>query len=155
MSATDVTTDGRGLSGLEAMRAVRDGRLPAPGVAHLLDMRALTVEEGLVEFAIDARPEFGNPLGTVHGGITATILDSAMGCAVHTVLPAGASYTTLDLSVTYLRSVPYDGRRLTAEGRTIHVGGRVATAEGRVVDGEGRLVATATTTCLVFREPAS
>ena len=153
MSATDVVNDGPPMSGLEVMRAIRDERLPAPGVAHLLGMRVVTVDEGRVEFEIDAKPEFGNPLGTVHGGITATILDSAMGCAVHTVLPAGAAYTTLDLSVTYLRSVPYDGRRLTAEGHTIHVGGRVATAEGRVTDGEGRLVATATTTCLVFRDP--
>jgi uncharacterized protein (TIGR00369 family) len=73
-----------------------------------------------------------------------------MGCAVQTALPSGVSYTTVDLSVTYLKAVPYDGRTLRAEGRTIHVGGRVATAEGRVIDGEGRLVATATTTCLVL-----
>ena len=150
MSALDVT-DPAPMTGLEVIRAIRDQQLARPGVGSLLDMRIGAVEEGRVEFEIEARPEFGNPLGTVHGGITATILDSAMGCAVHTTLPAGASYTTLDLSITYLRSVPYDGRRLTAEGRIIHVGGRVATAEGRVVDGEGRLIATATTTCMVFR----
>ena len=150
MTALDVT-DPPAMTGLEVIRAIRDQQLARPGVGSLLDMRIGAVEEGRVEFEIEARPEFGNPLGTVHGGITATILDSAMGCAVHTTLPAGASYTTLDLSITYLRSVPYDGRRLTAEGRIIHVGGRVATAEGRVVDGEGRLIATATTTCMVFR----
>ena len=143
------------VSGLEVMRAIRNGEVERPGVGRLLDMRIVTVDEGLVEFEIDAKPEFGNPLGTVHGGITATILDSAMGCAVHTSLPPGASYTTLDLAVTYLKAVPYDGRRLTAEGRTIHVGGRVATAQGRVVDQYGTLVATATTTCMVFREKAS
>ena len=142
------------VSGLEVIEAIRDGDVERPGVARLLDMRIGAVENGRVEFEIDAKPDFGNPLGTVHGGITATVRDSAMACAVQTALPAGASYTTVDLAVTYLRAVPYDGRRLTAEGRTIHVGGRIATAEGRVVDDRGALVATATTTCMVFREAA-
>src|SRR5262245_14720395 len=86
-------------TGVELIRMVRDGRLPPPGVAVLLDMRITDVEEGRVVFEIDARPEFGNPLGTVHGGITATLLDSALGCAVQTSLPAGAPYTTLEQSV--------------------------------------------------------
>jgi uncharacterized protein (TIGR00369 family) len=138
-------------SGVELIRMVQDGRIPPPGVATLLDMRIAEVEDGRVVFELDAKPEFGNPLGTVHGGITATLLDSALGCAVQTSLPAGDSYTTLDLSVTYLRAIPYDGRLLRGEGRIVHVGGRVATAEGSVIDGEERLVATATATCMVFR----
>lgn len=138
-------------SGVELIRMVQDGRLPPPGVATLLDMRIAEVEEGRVVFELNAQPEFGNPLGTVHGGITATLLDSALGCAVQTSLPPGDSYATLDLSVTYLKAIPYDGGLLRGEGRIVHVGGRVATAEGSVVDGEGRLVATATATCMVFR----
>jgi uncharacterized protein (TIGR00369 family) len=139
-------------SGLDLIRSVQAGQIPRPGVARLLDMRMTEVEEGRVVFEIDAKPEFGNPLGTVHGGITATLLDSALGCAVQTSLPAGASYTTLDLSVTYVKAVPYDGRSLRGEGTTVHIGGRIATAEGRVTDGDGRLVATATATCMVFRD---
>jgi uncharacterized protein (TIGR00369 family) len=142
----------RAMSGLQLLEAVRDGHVARPGVGVLLDLRFPEIEEGRVVVEIDARPEFGNPLGTVHGGITATILDTAMGCAVHSTLPAVDSYTTVDLAVTYLRGVPYDGRLLRAEGRVVHLGGRLATAEGRVVDGEGRLIATATTTCMVFRD---
>jgi uncharacterized protein (TIGR00369 family) len=143
------------VGGLELLRAIRDGQSPRPGIATLLQMRMAEVEDGRVVFELETRPELGNPLGTVHGGIAATMLDSAMACAVHTKLAAGESYTTVDLSVTYLRAVPYDGRTLRAEGRVIHVGGRIATAEGRVVDSHDRLVATATTTCMVFREAAS
>jgi uncharacterized protein (TIGR00369 family) len=155
MTAAVETTGGApALSGLDLIRSVQDGRVPRPGVAALLGLRMTEVEEGRVVFEIEAKPEFGNPLGTVHGGITATLLDSALGCAVQTSLPAGASYTTLDLSVTYVKSIPYDGRVMRGEGTTVHVGGRIATAEGRVTDGEGRLVATATATCMVFRDGA-
>jgi uncharacterized protein (TIGR00369 family) len=139
------------LTGFETMQAILDGRAPRPGIAGLLGMRLVEVGEGRAAFEVNTRPDFANPLGTVHGGIAATLLDSAMGCAVHTTLPAGDGYTTVDLAVTYLRAVPFDGVALRAEGEVIHVGGRVATAEGRLVDDEGRLVATATTTCMVFR----
>jgi uncharacterized protein (TIGR00369 family) len=155
MASVPVEVDRGSASGIDLIRAVQDGRLQPPGVAVLLDMRIVEVEDGRVVFEIDARPEFGNPLGTVHGGITATLLDSALGCAVQTVLPSGATYTTLDLNVTYLRAIPYDGRVLRGEGRTVHIGRRIAKADGTVVDGEGRLVATATATCMVFREPAA
>ncbi|MFJ3492007.1 PaaI family thioesterase [Streptomyces sp. NPDC086091] len=93
---------------------------------------------------------FANPLGTVHGGIAATLLDSALGCAIHTTLPAGTSYTTLELKVNYIRAARTEGQRLTAEGTVIHTGRRTATAEGRVLDERGRLIAHATTTCLVM-----
>ena len=138
-------------SGLELLRAIRDDRAPRPGVATLLGLRLTEVEEGRVGFELEASPDFANPLGSVHGGITATLLDSAMGCAVHSTLPADVGYTTVDLAVTYLLRVPLDGRLVRAEGRIVHVGGRIATAEGRMTDSEGRLVATATTTCLILR----
>ncbi len=154
MDPAGAATDTAAMSGLELLEAIRDDRLPGPGVARLLGMRMAEVEVGRVVFELHTRAELGNPLGTVHGGITATLLDSAMGCAVQSALPAAATYTTVDLSVTYLRAVPYDGRPLRAEGRVVHVGGRIATAEGRVVDGDERLVATATTTCMIFRDSA-
>ena len=96
------------------------------------------------------RPDFTNPLGTVHGGIAATLLDSVMGCAVHSTLAPGVGYTTLELKVNYIRSARTDGRRLVGEGKVVHAGRRTATAEGRIVDERGALVAHATTTCLVL-----
>jgi uncharacterized protein (TIGR00369 family) len=146
--------DPKALGGLETLRAIRDGRTPRPGIGTLLQMRLTDVDEGRAAFELEARPELGNPLGTVHGGVAATMLDSAMGCAVHTTLAPGEAYTTVDLAVTFVRAVRYDGRTLRAEGSVVHVGGRIATAEGRVHDGDGRLVATGTTTCMVFREDA-
>ena len=102
--------------------------------------------------SLDTRPDFANVMGNVHGGICATLLDSVMGCAVHSTLPARAGYTTLELKVNYVRPVSIAGSHLLAEGTTIHVGSRTATAEGRVTDDAGRLVAHGTTTCLLFRD---
>ena len=139
-------------SGLELLEAIRDGTGPPVGVGELLDLSVVELEEGRVVFGTRTRSAFGNPLGTLHGGISATLLDSAMGCAVQSALPPGVGYTTVDLNVTYLRAVSLDGVDLRAEGRVVHLGGRVATAEGRLVaDGADRPVATATCTCLVLR----
>ena len=140
-----------GLSGLELIRAISDGTAPPPNIAQLLGMDLIEAEEGRVVFTLDTRPEFANPLGTVHGGIHATLLDSAMGCAVHTTLPAGVGYTTLELKVNYIKAITLDAGTLTCVGEVIHVGGRVATAEGRVTDSAGKLLAHATTTCMIFR----
>jgi uncharacterized protein (TIGR00369 family) len=140
-----------GLSGLELIQAMRDRKAPPPNIATLLGMEIVAAKEGEVAFTIEAKPEFSNPLGTVHGGIHATLLDSAMGCAVHTTLPAGVGYTTLELKVNYVRPITLDAGTLSCTGSVIHVGGRVATAEGRIVDSQGRLVAHATTTCMIFR----
>lgn len=137
-------------SGLERLLAVRDGRSARPGAARLLDMAMTEVEEGRVTFTAHARSDFGNPQQTLHGGITATLLDSAMTCAVMSKLPGGVGATTIDLSISYLRAVPLDGRVLVAEGRVVHVGRRLATAEGRLLDEHGRLIATATTSCMVL-----
>ncbi|MFC4907897.1 PaaI family thioesterase [Actinomadura gamaensis] len=138
-------------AGLEQLKqAINMGAETGIGVGALLGMTAETLEPGRVVFALTPDARFANPLGTVHGGILSTLLDSAMGCAVHTTLPDGASYTTLELKVNFVRAVSTEGGRLTCEGTTIHVGRRVATAEGRVVDERGRLVAHGTTTCMVF-----
>lgn len=107
------------------------------------------VEPGRVEFAVRSRPEFSNPQGMLRGGITATLLDSAMTCAVMSSLPAGVGATTVDLSVTYLRPGTLDGMQLGATGETVHVGRTVATARGTVTDARERVLATATTTCLL------
>lgn len=109
------------------------------------------LDEGRVVLSLSTKPDFANPLGSVHGGIAATLLDSALGCAVHTTLPAGVGFTTLELKVNYIRTVAVDAGRLTAEGTTIHVGRRTATAEGRVTDERGKLIAHATTTCMILR----
>jgi uncharacterized protein (TIGR00369 family) len=136
-------------AGLDQLRTLLDGRVT--GIGSLLDMTVETLEPGRVVFALRTRPDFGNPLGTLHGGVCSTLLDSAMGCAVHASLPEGAGYTTLELKVNFVRPVRLDGVRLRCEGTTVHLGGRIATTEGRVTDEEGRLVAHGTSTCMVFR----
>jgi len=146
--AADVI-DGDAPAGLVALRErFADG--PPVGVAELIGMRPEVVEAGTVTFVCEASPRFANPMGTVHGGIIATLLDSAMGCAVQTLQPEGTAYTTLSLEVKYLRPVTVDAGRLRATGTVVHAGRRQATAEGRLVDDAGRVLATATTTCLVF-----
>lgn len=136
-------------SGLDALRSRLSGGPPV-AAASLLGMRPVVVEHGTVAFACEAQPRFANPMGTVHGGIIATLLDSALACAVLSVLPSGTAYTTLGLEVKYLRSVPLDAGELVATGTVVHAGRRQATAEGRLTDRDGRLLATATTTCLVI-----
>ena len=147
MTAVDPTT----MTGLELMRWVQTER-PAdvPSIGRLLGMHVDEVEHGRVVMSLETQPDFANPLGNTHGGIAATLLDSVMGCAVHTTLDAGVGYTTLELKVNYIRTVPVDGRRLSAEGTVVHVGRRVATAEGRVLDERGKLVAHGSTTCMIL-----
>ncbi|KIA65756.1 PaaI family thioesterase [Nocardia vulneris] len=148
---SETTLDLAQLSGLELLRTAMTTPDRPPFIGDLLGMEVDLIEPGKVVFAVRTRPDFANPLGTTHGGICATLLDSVMGCAVHTTLEAGVGYTTLELKVNYIRAVPTDGQRITATGTTIHVGRSTATAEGRVVDEQGRLVAHATTTCAIFR----
>jgi uncharacterized protein (TIGR00369 family) len=109
------------------------------------------VSEGRVVFAIEPAEYHYNPLGTVHGGIAATLLDSAMGCAVQSMLPHGAGYTTLELKTNYLRAMTSRTGVVYCEGKIIHMGGRVATAEGRLTDASGKLYAHGTTTCILLR----
>lgn len=140
----------RRMSGLEQLRAVMDESGPKASIGRTLDFWPAEIEEGHVVF--EGRPSTGhlNPLRTVHGGYAATLLDSCMGCAVHTTLPAGKTYTTLELKVNYIRSLKPDSGIVRAVGDIIHSGRSTATAEGKLFDAEGRLVAHGTTTCIVM-----
>lgn len=145
------TTDFGAMSGLEVMQWVqKESPADIPSIGRLLGMRFDEVEHGRIVISLDTRPDFANPLGTVHGGIAATLLDSALGCAVHTTLPAGVGYTTLELKVNYIRAAQTNGQTLTATGTVIHAGRRTATAEGKVLDEQGKLIAHATTTCIIL-----
>ncbi len=141
----------RTMSGLDALRAMADRTLPPPPIATLMNMRITDVSEGRVVFVADPADFHYNPIGMVHGGLAATLLDSAMGCAVHSMLPAGVGYTTLEIKINYLRPMSGDTGTVRCEGTVIHLGNRIATAEARVVDATGKLYAHATTTCLILR----
>ena len=140
----------RTLSGIELLRGMLDGRYPSAPITAALGFAIVEVEKGRVVFAGVPRFDYYNPLGSVHGGWTATLLDSCMGCAVHSMLPAGRGYTTLEFKVTFIRPV-FDGSGpVRAEGTVLNVGRSAGTAEGRLVDGSGKLLAHATTTCMVL-----
>jgi uncharacterized protein (TIGR00369 family) len=138
-----------GRGGIEVLRAIEGGELPPPPVARLLGFEIEQISEGLVTFAFEPAEFHYNPLGTVHGGIVTTVLDSAMGCAVQSRLRAGLTYTTLELKVNFLRPVRVTTGRVRGEGKLVHLGGRVATAEAHLVDESGALYAHATSTCLI------
>ncbi len=140
-----------GLSGLEYLEAIGDGRLPKPPIAELLGFDGIEVAEGRAVFAGVPEEYHYNPIGLVHGGLAMTLLDSAMGCAVQTTLPAGAGYTTLEVKVNFVRPITRDTGRVRCEAEVVHRGRTVATAEGRVVaERTGKLLAHGTTTCLTF-----
>jgi len=140
----------RRLPGLEFLRAIRDGRLPPPPMAALLGFQLVEVDPGHAVFEVVPGERHYNPIGVVHGGLAMTLLDSAMGCAVQTHMPAGAGYTTLEAKTNLVRAITGDTGKLRAIGKTVHVGKRMATAEGRLEDAAGKLYAHATTTCLVL-----
>lgn len=139
------------MGGLEYLRAIARGELPAAPIADLVGFSVAEVERGRVVFECLPAEYHYNPIGTVHGGLACTLFDSAMGCAVHTELPAGVGYTTVELKVNFLRPISAETGRLLCEGKTIHVGGRIATAEARLLDDSGKLYGHATTTCMIFR----
>jgi uncharacterized protein (TIGR00369 family) len=141
----------RSLTGLEFLQKIVAGELPPPPIAALLNFELVELSEGHAVFAVEPKEYHYNPIGVVHGGLAATLLDSAMGCAVHSTLPAGAGYTTLEIKVNFVRPITADTGRVRAEAKLIHLGGRTATAEGRVIDEAGKLYAHATTTCLILR----
>ncbi len=140
-------------SGLETMQAIRDGVLPPPPIAKLVQMGISALEEGRVEFTCELDESVYNPIGVVHGGLVCTMLDTVAGCAVHTTLPARVAYTSIELKVSYLRAVHATSGPLTAIGRVVKPGRRVAFAEGEVLDAAGRTVATASSSLLVFPIP--
>jgi uncharacterized protein (TIGR00369 family) len=140
-----------GRSGLERMRAIVDRTLPPPPIARLLDFAVVEVEHGRAVFAMEPAEWMYNPIGSVHGGVAATLLDSCMGCAVHTTLPPGVAYTTTDLQVRYIRAMSVATGRVLAEGRVVHKGRRTATVEGRLfVESDETLLAHGSSGCVIL-----
>lgn len=141
-----------GLSGLEALQAIAAGRVPRPPISATMGIDGVTeVEAGRVVFHMTPGEMHYNPIGSVHGGAFATLLDSACGCAVMSMLPAGDFYTSLDLSVKFLRGMSKDTGPVQCIGTVTHIGRRTALAEARIVDANGKLYATATSSCMIFR----
>lgn len=139
-----------GKSGLQTMLAMLHGELPYPPIAQTLDFTLIAVSDGSATFQGTPLERHLNPLGTVHGGWFATLLDSALGCAVHTRMPPGRAYTTAELGVNLVRALTPQVPRVRAIGQVLHCGRQLATAEARLVGPDGTLYAHATTTCLVF-----
>ncbi|HAM26553.1 MAG TPA: aromatic compound degradation protein PaaI [Microbacteriaceae bacterium] len=138
------------MTGLEYMQSLVDGSIPPPPIVHLMQMRLVAVEVGKATFTCDPDESHYNPIGTVHGGLVCTLLDSVLGCAVQTTLPRGQGYTSLEIKVSYLRPVTATTGQLTAVGIVTKPGSRAAFAEGTVHDANGKLIATASSTLLVF-----
>jgi uncharacterized protein (TIGR00369 family) len=139
------------LAGIDYIRAIASGEMPPPPIADLLGFQIVEADEGRAVFAIEPAEWMYNPIGMVHGGIAATILDSCMGCAVHTTLPAGIGYTTTDLQVRYIRAMGESTGRVLGEGKVVHRGRRTATAEGRVFgESDEKLIAHGSTGCVIF-----
>ena len=138
------------MSGMEYLQAMLDGKFPPPPIAQTLDFTLAEIAEGRAVFACTPSEFHYNPIGVVHGGLIATLLDSALGCCVHTLLPAGASYTTLELHVNLVRPLTRETGEIRCEGNILHFGKRMATAEAKVVDRAGKLYGHGTTTCMIF-----
>lgn len=150
LTPQDVLTS---MSGLDFLRRMFAGELPHATMMAQVGLTGGSAEPGLVVFTAVPGPQHYNPIGSVHGGFTATLLDSAMGCAVQSMLPQGSLYTTLEFKITLVRPVTKDTGEVRAEGRALNVGRRVGHAEGRLTDAGGRLLAHGTSTCLVFEAP--
>ena len=142
---------GGSLTGYERLRAMQRGDIAPPPAAALLGMHLDEVEPGRTVFSMLAEEVHENPMGTMHGGIVATLVDTAMGCALSSQLPADAGFTTLELKTNFVRAITTATGRVYAEGTVVHSGGRVATTEARVHDSDGNLYAHATSTCLILR----
>jgi uncharacterized protein (TIGR00369 family) len=148
----DALTRGRDLSGLEFIHAIFDGKLPAPPITETMGFTGGTAEEGKVTFVGEAGEYLFNPIGVVHGGFALTLLDSAMGCAVHTTIAVGEAYTTLEVKVNFVRPITLETGPVRCEGTVVHRGGKIVTAEGRLIaERTGKLLAHGTTTCLVVK----
>lgn len=141
------------MSGLDFVRAIFENKLPAPPIMQNVEPFDSTAETGHVVFHSVPGFRHYNPIGSVHGGYAAILLDSAMGLAVHSALPAGTGYTTLEFKISFIKGMTQDTGPVRTEGKTLSVGRRAATAEARITDARGRLLAHATTTCLVFEIP--
>jgi uncharacterized protein (TIGR00369 family) len=138
------------MPGLQLLTAIVEGTLPAPPIQKALDFRIVEAARGYTAFVGNPRTDYYNPLGSVHGGYAAALLDSCMACAVHSTLEAGYSYATVEIKINYVRAITSDTGEVRAEGKVINAGKRIATAEGRLFDLAGRLYAHGTTTCLIL-----
>ena len=147
----EVAEQGLRLSGMEYIQAIFRGELPAPPISELMGFRGVEAEPGRAVFEMEPGPQHYNPIGSVHGGIALTLLDSAMGCAVHMTLGAGVGYTTLEVKTNFVRPISADTGVIRCEGVVLHSGSRIATAEGKLTDAAGKLLAHGTTTCLIFQ----
>ena len=150
-STTGKAEDRRKLSGLEYMRQVMTGEVPPSGMGQLMNFKLVEVSEGRAVFTIQPDERHYNGLGIAHGGLAATLLDSATGCAINTMMPVGKIFTTLEMKINFVRPMTRDTGEVRCEANVIHVGGRTATAEGRIVDRDGKLYAHGTATCMLFR----
>jgi uncharacterized protein (TIGR00369 family) len=139
-----------GMTGLEMLRAIVAGTLPSPPIGATMGFRLIEVGPGLAIFEGAAGPHLLNPLGGVHGGVALTLIDSAAGCAVHTELPAGVGYTTIETKVNFTRPVPPDGTAIRCEGRVVTRGRQIATAEARLLSPEGKVLAHGTSTLIIL-----
>jgi len=140
-------------SGMEFLQRIWSGELPSAPIGHTMDFVPIEGEPGRVVFQGTPGRQHYNPIGSVHGGYFCTLLDSAVGCAIQTMLPKGTGYTTLELKVNLIRALTDRTGPVRAEGKVVQVGGRVGIAEGRIIDADGKLYAHATTTCLIFPLP--
>ena len=138
------------MTGLEFIKAIVDGDVPPPPMALTLGMRLVEAEEGRALFVGEPRPEYYNPMGVIHGGWPAALLDSCMGCAVHTTLPEGSGYTTIEIKIDLMRTITAETGEVFAEGNVVKVGRRVGFADGTLRDSAGKLLARGTTSCLIM-----
>ena len=141
----------RGLNGIEYLRAIMRGEVPPPPITRLMDIELVSVEDGRVVFAATPGEQHYNPMGVVHGGLAATLLDSAIGCAMQTKAPSGFFYTTIELKVNYVRPLFAGMGRVFGEANVLYVGRQTALAEARVVDANGKIYAHATSSCMLFQ----
>ncbi|MCJ7663091.1 MAG: PaaI family thioesterase [Desulfobacterales bacterium] len=138
------------LTGLELIKSMMEGRIPNPPIAEIVPMKVIEVTSGYAKFSAKADKRHINPLGGVHGGFAATVLDSVTGCAIHTMLEAGVGYGTVDLNIKMLKPIPLE-KELVAEGRVIHLSKKIGVSEGQLKDADGTLYAHATSTCMIYR----
>ena len=150
MTMTDTR---RGLSGIDYFRKMLAGEVPPPPMLELFGIRLVDVDAGRVAFSATADERFYNGTGVAHGGFAATLLDTALGCAINSAMPVGKRFTTLELKINLTRPLTKEAGVLRCEAQVVHVGGRTATSEGRIVDARGKLYAHGTTTCIVVEPP--
>jgi uncharacterized protein (TIGR00369 family) len=146
----EIAAMGRDLSGIEFLTGIKEGRIPAAPIGRLLGFHFTRIEPGAVSLVLPIGPHLYNPIGSVHGGIAATVLDTVMGCSIHSMLPKGRAYSTLEIKISYLRPMTHALGEVTVEGLVLNVGRKAAFAEGKILDSAGKLYATGTTTCAVW-----